>query len=77
MSQLERLAFGETLLKIATGKRMNPQQSILIEFQNEANQRMICPLCMYTSKKNKSTAIIKNGFFKCFACGKSGRTNDC
>lgn len=76
MSQLERLTFGETLLKIAMGKRMKPEQSLLLEFQNESNQRIICPFCHYQSKNNKSSAIIKDGNFKCFACGKFGRCDD-
>lgn len=52
--------------------RIDPQQQILGQLRGESNQRLTCPLCLY--EKNKS-AIIRDGFFKCFACGGKGRIN--
>jgi len=32
-------------------------------------ERVICPICQYTSKKNKTSAIIFENSIKCFSCG--------
>jgi hypothetical protein len=38
--------------------------------------RILCPLCNYTSPKNKMSAFVKGGFFKCMACGVAKRLGE-
>lgn len=39
----------------------------------ENSSKLLCPFCKYSSKKNKTSAFIKNDFFKCMACGEARR----
>jgi len=32
-------------------------------------ERVTCPICQYSSKKNKFSAVIFQDSIKCFACG--------
>jgi hypothetical protein len=32
-------------------------------------ERILCPRCQYSSKKNKCSAVIFKDSIKCFACG--------
>lgn len=33
-------------------------------------ERILCPFCNYTSKKNPTSAkVFSDGVFKCFSCG--------
>lgn len=75
MSQLESVTsmtfeIVEEARRKLSKKRIDPQTQILMQLRGESNQRLTCPLCLY--EKNKS-AIIRDGFFKCFACGGKGR----
>lgn len=74
MSQLEQVTiFTYELLKEAR-KRLNkrvmaPEVQLLQQLQGFTEQRLQCPFCLYDG----NSAIIRNGCFKCFACGKFGR----
>ncbi len=37
---------------------------------SKVGERIECPFCRYSSKKNKFSAIIFDDSIKCFACGK-------
>ncbi len=32
-------------------------------------ERVLCPVCKYSSKKNKCSAVIFKDSIKCFSCG--------
>jgi len=36
---------------------------------SQVGERVLCPVCKYSSKKNKMSAVIFKDSIKCFACG--------
>lgn len=79
MSQFERLearqfefALKIAKTKTAAEKRETAELELLHDFKGETG-RLLCPFCQYSSPKNKMSAIIADGRFKCFACGAARR----
>lgn len=79
MSQLEQMQpeFIDYALKLIKSKtlkekRETAEMELLHGFNGEQG-RVLCPLCQYSSSKNKMSAIVKQDRFKCFACGASRR----
>jgi hypothetical protein len=72
------LNFSEDILSEAR-KKLNRKSQNEIIFQDlrseESSGRILCPFCLYSSPKNKMSAVVKNGCFKCFSCGKFGRVD--
>lgn len=54
-------------------RRKTTHMLTMSNLSGEPDGRLLCPFCLYTSKKNKTSAIIKKDVFKCFHCNKSGR----
>ena len=76
--QLESVLMISAQILVEARKRLQrqiseaPQLDLLQGMENSS--KVLCPFCLYQSEKgNRTSAVIRNGFFKCFACGKTGR----
>jgi sulfatase maturation enzyme AslB (radical SAM superfamily) len=52
--------------------KVSADDKILSELRGMEDCNLLCPFCLYESKKNKNSGRIREGVFKCFACGKFG-----
>jgi len=64
--------FPTELLAQAKQEKMKKLEKELKSFilGSKVGERVECPFCHYSSKKNKFSAVIFENSIKCFACGK-------
>ena len=49
-------------------KKLDEKLKKLIQ-GSQVGERVICPVCHYSSKKNRTSAVIFEDSIKCYACG--------
>lgn len=61
----------ENILSEVRKEKMKKLDDGLREFikGSQVGERIECPVCHYSSRKNKTSAVIFKDSIKCFACG--------
>jgi len=59
------------IISQARAEKMKKLDAELKEFiqGSQEGERVLCPKCKYSSKKNRCSAVIFKNSIKCFACG--------
>lgn len=79
MAQIEQIILEEAMLSLQKNLAFIRKAGIVQDeftdmLANEPDSsRVLCFSCQYSSKKNKTSAQIKQGMFKCWHCGLSRR----